>query len=99
MEFYDAYWFINNHPALTDGVMDHVPIDFTVMKVDPETGRIHDDLSRNTQTEIWLESGPYEDGAYLHDPNLDCGEETFEKAIITLAEKVKEHYGDYRKVG
>ncbi len=30
-----------------------------------------------------------------HDWQLDCGAETFEKAIIKLARKVKKKYGDY----
>lgn len=31
----------------------------------------------------------------MHDIDLDCGGETFEKAIINLASLVREHYGSY----
>lgn len=84
-DFYESYWFIHNHSAFHH----HVWIDEHVVKVNPETNRIDDDISKNTKVEVWLESGPYE----VHDPDLDCGGETYEKAIITLAEKVKAKYG------
>jgi hypothetical protein len=94
-EFYDAYWFVNNHPAFTDGVFDQARFDLTVVKVEPVSGRVQDDKTKNTQVEVWLETGPFEDGEYMHDPDLDCGGETFEKAMITLAEKVLNKYGTY----
>ena len=44
----------------------------------------------NTKTEIWLEYGEVmqdEDNhvAYCHDPDLDCGGDTYEVAILKLA--------------
>lgn len=81
-------------------------LDIHVTKVDPITRRVEQDDSRNTLTEIWLEFGPYENYTEqfpelpphyqrTHDINLDCGGETFEEAIINLANLVFEHYGDY----
>lgn len=34
-------------------------------------------------------------GMFLHDYDLDCGADTFEKAIIKLARLVLKEYGDY----
>lgn len=34
-------------------------------------------------------------GIPSHDINLDCGGDTFESAVIKLAELVRKHYGDY----
>lgn len=31
-----------------------------------------------------------------HDPNLDSGDTTFDKAIVRLARKIQKHYGDYQ---
>lgn len=36
-----------------------------------------------------------DNGALTHDVDLDCGGDTFEEAIITLAALVYKHYGDY----
>jgi hypothetical protein len=77
-------------------------LDIHYAKVDPETRRIEDDQSKNTVIEVWLETGPamWEDLAnqYIsntHDTSLDCGGPTFDEALIVLANKVKEKYGDY----
>lgn len=74
-------------------------------KVDP-TGRVNDDRSLNTATEVWLELGPEEydypaewydetDRMEYHDPDLDCGGPTFDAALVELAGLVLKHYGDY----
>lgn len=49
-------------------------------------GRTH----LNTKTEIWLEYGEVmldenKKVAYAHDPDLDCGGDTYEEAIVNLA--------------
>ena len=81
-------------------------LDIDVQKVDPITHRVEDDNNRNTLTEVWLELGPqyqtdsfendtWEDEEWhynSHDMNLDCGGETFEIAIVNLANKVEEFY-------
>ena len=52
------------------------------------------DETKNTKVEIWLEHGHYDVdwGACVHNIDLDCGGDTFEEAIIKLAELVKRHY-------
>jgi len=80
------------------------------VKVNPKTKAIDDDPKKNTVDEVWLECGPWMiareiaprgakipkwfDGAFSHDPDLDCGGATFEKAIIRLANLVALKYGD-----
>lgn len=112
--FYDAWWWLFNHPAFhyrnrmagEPGFLQ--ALDIYVARVDPNTRRIEDDKSRNTQPEVWLEIGPWvepsaqdfmlgdwDTGVPSHDYNLDCGAQTFEEAILKLADLVKEHYGDY----
>lgn len=64
-----------------------------VVKVNPETMRIDDTKERNTKTQIWLECGEpyYEDGHIFwnnHNPDYDVGGDTFEQAIIKMANKV-----------
>ena len=81
-------------------------LDIAVVKVNPKTMSIDDDDTKNTKVEFWLEYGPYEAVPELktntndlfqsvHDIDLDCGAETFEGAIITLAALIKKKYGDY----
>lgn len=108
---YDAFWFLTDHPKAVIGKVDpdlkHVDdaafIDNIVLiyvKINPETNSITD-TDADTQVQVWLESGPQEwndalqDYIPTHDPDLDCGGDTFDDALIALANKVKEHYGDY----
>ncbi len=75
-------------------------LDINVVKVNPETDMVDDDESLNTKTEIWLECGePYvgdgqigkEGEVYCcHNIDYDCGGDTFEEAIINLANIVWE---------
>lgn len=67
-----------------------------VVKVNPHNRTIEDDVSLNTKTEVWLESGcwvfcddtmQYEPS---HDYTLDVGADTFEEAIAKLYRAVKE---------
>jgi hypothetical protein len=50
--------------------------------------------------QVWLEHGPWEQldktslPQHTHDWDLDCGGDTFEEAIIELANLVKRHYND-----
>jgi hypothetical protein len=65
-----------------------------VVKVNPETNAIDYDRSKNTKTQVWLESGAYvyddivDDYVSSHDIRLDTGGDTFEEAIINLANLV-----------
>lgn len=76
-------------------------LDIFVAKVNPETLREEDDKSLNTKTQVWLEFGgasvDLDDNHKVqisHDWNLDCGADTFEEAIIQLANLVDKYYND-----
>ena len=73
-------------------------LDMAVVKVNPETNEIEINESKrhlNTKTQIWLEYGEvYKDEntnkiEFCHDIELDCGGDTFEEAIIKLANNIK----------
>ena len=71
----------------------------SVVKVNPDTCELEykeDRLHLNTKTEVWLEFGRWsekEKVAY-HDYDLDCGGDTFEEAIIKLANLVDKYYDE-----
>lgn len=76
-------------------------LDIYVAKVNPETLIEEDDKSLNTKTQVWLEFGSAfldlddnEKIQFEHDYNLDCGADTFEEAIIILANLVDKYYND-----
>lgn len=78
-----------------------------VARVDPYDNKINViDTYKNTKTQVWLEFGKYVNYTDIHDdlpdlyqrehdPALDCGGDTFEIAIMKLAELVLKYYGDY----
>jgi hypothetical protein len=100
-DFYEAWWYLTEHPMYKD---KRIPIegmdstfsqslDIMVVKVNPENNTIEDDDNLNTKTQVWLETGKvyYEDDGSLrhyHDTKLDSGGNTFEEAIIELANNV-----------
>lgn len=95
-KFYDAWWFLNNHAMFQDEYENShflECLDVYVAKVNPDTCSIDDDESLNTKTEVWLEIGNYDKNCRWHDVDLDCGGDTYEKAIIQLANNVLEQYG------
>ena len=92
MSFYDAWMFLSDH-KIFNGLFE-CGLYTVVVKVNPQTNEIDDDPSKNTKVQVWLEHGPYEGFEHTHDINLDCGGDTFEEAIIRLAELVKLHYPD-----
>jgi hypothetical protein len=67
--FYEAWWWLYKHPAFfKHGIRSGQPgffeaLDVSVQKVNPKTGVIDDDPSKNTRVEIWLEVGPWGDPA------------------------------------
>lgn len=70
-------------------------LDINVVKVNPKNNKIDDDESKNTKVRIWLECGePYKcenTGEIMfnsHNYNYDCGGDTFEEAIIEMANLV-----------
>ena len=93
MEFYDAWIFLVNH-KIFNGRFEN-DLCFDIVKVNPDTKEIDCfDETKNTKVEVWLEHGHYdvEWGACVHNFDLDCSGDTFEEAIIKLAELVKRHY-------
>jgi hypothetical protein len=117
MNFYEAWWWLHDHPInlrpepKLKGPTKEIPVglyelDIHVAKVNPATNEIDAHKKLNTETQIWLEFGPFVNYAEgfpefspnyhrSHDIRLDCGGKTFEEAIIKLAELVKKNYGDY----
>lgn len=74
-------------------------LDIEVVKVNPETSTLEieeDKLHLNTKTEIWLEFGSWNEevNSSCHDYDLDCGGDSFEEAIINLANLVDEFYDE-----
>ncbi len=110
-DIYTAWHFISTHPNFMDeheGVkFETFPhgLDINVVKVNPDTMRIDDDSNKNIKIQVWLEYGPYELltlpgeekslNQTTHDIDLDCGANTFELAIIEMAELIKKKYGGY----
>lgn len=129
--FYEAWHFLNEHPAFERTYADHrrggyvsfrgrphkevrfdQSIDVDVVMTRPNDLTIDEDPKKNTRVQVWIECGrwmsakelykgmtkeicdPAGDGAFGHDPRLDCGADTFEEAIIKLARNVKKAYGD-----
>ena len=93
MEFYNAWIFLVNHKIFNGRFENDLWLD--VVKVNPDTKEIdYLDETKNTKVEIWLEHGHYDVdwGVCVHNIDLDCGGDTFEEAIIKLAELVKRHY-------
>lgn len=90
-DFYDAWWFLYNHPMFKNeyGYSSFQScIDIEVVKVNPITSSIDDNKELNTKVEIWLETGEYDKNYRCHDISLDTGGDTFEEAIINLANKI-----------
>lgn len=100
-EFYEAYSFLDFHPIFQNkhGI-GHLSdsLDISVVKVNPANDTVEEDQSLNTAVRVWLECGEHtEEYGYTHDYDLDCGGETFEKAIVELANLVFEKHGDYEE--
>lgn len=99
-DFYEAYTFLYNHNMVKhkNRSFFNQCLDIEVVKINPETKEIdllHDE--NNTKTEVWLEFGPITDDDEFgvipaHDYELDTGGDTFEEAIIKLANLVCEKY-------
>jgi hypothetical protein len=102
-DFYEAYNFLRHHPMCVLKKINYFNrcLDIDVVKVCPETNAIEDDPALNTKTQIWLEFGGMDEDEYFgvipcHDIDLDCGGDTFEEAIIKLANLVLKKYGNYK---
>lgn len=105
-DFYEAYNFLKEH-EMTKTYIDIGPhkhrvdhfykcLDIDVTKVNPKTCEIDTNSELNTKTEVWLELGRWseESNTAYHDYDLDCGGDTFEEAVIKLANLVDEYYDE-----
>lgn len=78
--------------------------EITPHRVCPATNAIEDDESLNTRLQWWYEFGPwslYPDGHGVHathDYQLDGGSDTYEQAVLDVARKVWDNYGNDRQV-
>jgi len=83
-------------------------LDIDLAIVNHLTNAIDDDKLKNTKPRIWIEVTTFTDkdhsnpdwyvegqGASRHDYWLDCAGDTFENAIVELANNVWVHYGKY----
>lgn len=77
-------------------------LEFVPVKVNPETLRIDDDSSKNTLVQIWVEvfmSSLRQPGGgiRLHDVECDTGGATYEEAVVKVAKRIYERYGNDRE--
>lgn len=100
-DFYEAYYYLYHHPIFFFNPPNSKYsfsrfkscLDIDVVKVNPITLAIDDNKELNTKIQIWLETGPcLKNGELSHDFDLDCGGDTFEEAVIKLANLVLQHY-------
>ncbi len=84
-DFYESFLFLHDHPVFCNNFQDC--LDISTYRKDPEEGKTERGIG------IWLECGPYEEEYMVHDIRLDSEGDTFEEAIIELAEHVREVYG------
>lgn len=104
--FFDAWWYLCGHPRFQEEAWpggytessfnDSLWID--VIKVNPLTENVEEDEELNVSTCVCLEclhkEWDPEANLYVsaHDYELDCSADTFENAIIELANR---HYNKY----
>lgn len=103
-KFLKAYKFLSNHKIFkyknpkTNDIINKFNkcLNINVININPETLTIDENESKNTLMQICLECGPWDNEKNMpsHDYDLNCFEDTFEKAIIELAKIVKEKYGE-----
>lgn len=91
-DFYDAWWYLNETPIfmLSGNSFFTQSLSIEVKKVNPLTKKITRFDLLNIKTEVWLEAGEpiEEENGYVatyHNVNYDCGGDTFEEAIINMA--------------
>lgn len=96
-DFYKAWYYLSEHGYYKHPkhgyAMSAFPASLYIMvvKVNPENLTIEDDESLNTLTQVWIESGCWvyceDSGKYemSHDYKLDTGGDSFEEAIVNLA--------------
>lgn len=104
-DFFDAWVFLNEHNYFEHGKygepMFTESLNIWALKVDPETNLVdEEDESKNTKTQVYLWCGDWADlpdddwHGYVHDMDLDVQADTFEEAVVLLANKVYEAHGE-----
>jgi len=99
-DFHAAWWFLYEHPMFKDNYEIsnfEQCLSTYVAKVNPKTCEMETKANRrklNTKTEVWLTTGQYDPNCNWHDEDLDTGGDTYEEAIINLANNVYKKYGD-----
>lgn len=100
-DFYEAFHFLRTHKmtertGFEGSKHNHFDecLDISVVKVNPETDAIEMNDDLDIKTQVWLEFGPMNGLIPEHDTRLDCGADTFEEAIIQLANLVDKYYLD-----
>jgi len=98
MNFYDSWNYLDNHSYFKDKYdisYFQQSLDIEIVKVNPKTNSIDNNSSKNTKVRVWLECGCSFDKKNnfiaTHDIKLDCGANTFEKAIIKLAKNIHKY--------
>lgn len=104
----EKYYWIIDHPKLSNKYGTQPTIELTPHMVNPLNDTIEQDRNLNTKQQWWVEvnvaNPDFEPDAvfpddksfkHSHDWELDCGGDTAEEAIDTLHSLVIEHYGDY----
>ena len=108
MNHVDKYYWVIDHPKLTNKYGTQPVIELTPHMVNPDNNTIMDDVTLNTKSQWWIEvnvanidfnpkSVPFSENSheYMHDWNLDCGGNSAEDAVDMLYQLVLEHYGGY----
>jgi len=102
-DFCEAFYYLNKQPEFIEpdfrgsvdegDFLNHTNI--MVVKVNPKTFSIDDDVEKNTLTQVWLEPGTWEYSEdtkkieAFHHYQWDCGGNTFEEAVLKLANMIK----------
>jgi hypothetical protein len=106
-EFHPHKGFPVNHVSvlLHNGAWSRGWPEITPHMVCPATNIIEDDDELNTRLEWWYEFGrnalfPDKDGVQIptHDCEMDGGASTYEEAVVAIAGKIHEHYGNDRVI-
>lgn len=113
-DFHVAWWWLQKHPifwcfASTGRSEEYLcwergvdaGLEFRPVKVNPDSGEIDEDPSRNTRLEIWVEVFPTDlrgdDLApRLHDYACDTGGATYEEAVVAVAREIYRRHGNDR---
>ena len=83
-KFYEAFNFLKKHPIFRHHFQACLDVMVVIDAPEPQD---------EPRTRVWFECGPYNSVMIGHDYDLDVYADSYEEAIILLAEKVKDKYG------